>query len=122
MQKYLKLTNQLVSNFDCAKFVQIPRDQNAEVDEVTRSASADDQAKVAKGDCRLEEQNFPNIKEFQTFPVHAYTGWMTPILSYLKNGQLPPDPEEAKKIQKWAARFTVLNGELYLLPALLEVC
>ena len=111
-----------MSNFDCAKFVQIPRDQNAEADEVTRSASADDQAKVAEGDCRLEEQNFPSIKEFQTFPVHAHTGWMTPILSYLKNGQLPPDPEEAKKIQKWAARFIVLNGELYLLPALLEVC
>ena len=34
MQKYLKLTNQLVSNFHCAKFVQIPRDQNAEADEV----------------------------------------------------------------------------------------
>ena len=42
MQKYLKLMNQLVSNFNCAEFVQILRDQNAEADEVARSASTDD--------------------------------------------------------------------------------
>ena len=98
MQKYLKLMNQLVSNFNCAEFVQILRDQNAEADEVARSASTDDQAKVA--DWRLEEQNSPSIEEFQAFPVHAYTRWTILILSYLKDGRLPPDPEEAKKIQK----------------------
>ena len=94
MQKYLKLMNQLVSNFDRAKFVQIPRDQNAKADEVAQSASVDDQV----ADWRLEEQNSPSIEEFQTFPVHAHTGWTTPILSYLKYGWSPPDLEEAKKI------------------------
>ena len=39
MQKYLKLTNQLVSTFNHAEFVQIPQDQNAEADKVARSAS-----------------------------------------------------------------------------------
>ena len=34
MQKYLKLTNQLVSAFNYVEFIQIPRDQNAEADEV----------------------------------------------------------------------------------------
>jgi len=34
MQKYLKLMNQLVSNFDRAEFAQIPRDQNAKANEV----------------------------------------------------------------------------------------
>ena len=38
MQKYLKFMNQLVSNFNRAKFVQIPRNQNAKADEVGRSA------------------------------------------------------------------------------------
>ena len=42
MHKYLKLTNQLVSRFDQVEFAQIPRDQNAEVDEVVRSASSDE--------------------------------------------------------------------------------
>ena len=78
---------------------------------MARSASADDQANVA--DWRLEEQNSPSIEEFQTFPVHAHIGWTTPILSCLKDGQLPSDHKEAKKIQKQATRFTVLNDKLY---------
>ena len=53
MQKYLKLTNQLVSTFHRAEFVQIPRDQNAEADKVAQSASADDRDKI--NNWRLEE-------------------------------------------------------------------
>ena len=111
MQKYLKLTNQLVSNFDRTEFVQIPQSQNVEADEVARSASADDQSRV--NDWRLEEQNSPSIEEFQTFPVHTHLGWTSPILSYLKDGRLPPNLEEAKNIKKRAVRFTILNDELY---------
>ena len=98
MQKYLKLTNHLVSNFHRAKFVQIPRDQNAEADEVARTASTDDQNKIS--DWRLEEQNSPSIKELQTFLVHTHSRWTSPILSFLRNRRLPPNPKEAKKIQK----------------------
>ena len=63
---------------------------------MARSVSANNQAKVT--DWKLEEQNSPSIEEFQTFPVHARVGWMSPILSYLKHGWLPPNPDEAKKI------------------------
>nr|XP_023917460.1 uncharacterized protein LOC112029007 [Quercus suber] len=93
------------------EFVQIPRDQNAEADKVARSASIDDQDK--KSDWRLEEQNSPSIKEFQTFPVLTRLGWMSPILSFLRDGRLPQNLEEAKKIQKRVAWFTILNDELY---------
>ena len=48
MQKYLKLANQLVSAFHRAKFVQIPRDQNAEADEIARSASTDNQGEMTE--------------------------------------------------------------------------
>ena len=34
-------------------------------------------------------------------------------MSFLRDGRLPLNPEEAKKIQKRVARFTVLNDELY---------
>ena len=111
MQRYLKLVNQLVSNFDRVEFVEVPLDQNAESDVVARSALADNQAKVT--DWKLEELNSPSIKEFQSFPVHTRIGWTSPFLSYLKDGRLPPNPDKAKKIQKRAARFTVLNDKLY---------
>ena len=53
MQKYLKLVNQLVSTFLHTEFVQIPRDQNTEVDKVARSASTDNQDDM--NDWKLEE-------------------------------------------------------------------
>ena len=111
MQKYLKLTNQLVSTFHHVEFVQIPRDQNAEANEIARSASADNRDKM--NDWKLEEQNSPSIKELQTLPMHTHLGWTSSILLFLRDGRLPPNPKEAKKIRKHAARFTVLNDELY---------
>ena len=83
MQRYLKLTNQLVSNFDRVEFAQVPRNQNVEADEVARSASVDNQVEVI--DWKLEEQNSPSIEEFQTFLVHTHARWTSPILSYLKD-------------------------------------
>ena len=78
---------------------------------MARSASANNRDKM--NDWKLEEQNCPSIKELQTFPVHSRSGWTNPILSFLADGRLPPNPEEVRKIQKRAARFIVLNDELY---------
>ena len=38
---------------------------------------------------------------------------MTPIVSFLQDGHLPQDADEARKIKKRAARFTILNDALY---------
>ena len=38
---------------------------------------------------------------------------MTPIISFLQDGHLPQNTEEAKKIKKRAAKFTILNNALY---------
>ena len=38
---------------------------------------------------------------------------MTPILSFLQDGRLPQDVEEAKKVRKRAARFIIMNDSLY---------
>ena len=61
----------------------------------------------------MEEQNYPNIQKLQISSVHTDHGWTSPIFTFLQEGRLPPDPEEAKKVRKRAARFTILNDELY---------
>nr|XP_023874804.1 uncharacterized protein LOC111987331 [Quercus suber] len=111
IQKYLQLATQLISNFNRVEFIQIPREQNAEADEVARSASTDVPDVTSRW--KLEEQNLPSIKELENFSVHTPQGWTSPILSFLKDGRLPSDTEEAKKIRKRAARFTILNDQLY---------
>lgn len=40
MQKHLKLTNQLISEFDRVSFTQVPRDQNSEANQVARYVSS----------------------------------------------------------------------------------
>ena len=49
----------------------------------------------------------------QNFSVHTRQGWTSSILSFLKDGRLPSDTEEARKVRKRAARFTILNDQLY---------
>ena len=38
---------------------------------------------------------------------------MTPIMAFLQDGHLPQNTEEAKKVKRRAARFTILNDTLY---------
>ena len=40
MKMYLKLTSQLVSNFDDVRITQVPREENFEADKVARLASS----------------------------------------------------------------------------------
>ena len=38
---------------------------------------------------------------------------MTSIISFLQDGHLPQDVQEAKRVRKRVARFTILNDTLY---------
>lgn len=64
-------------------------------------------------DLKIKVQKRPNIEEFNTFAVQNENNWMTPIMSFLRDGQLPTDVEKAKKVKKRATGFTILNDALY---------
>ena len=38
---------------------------------------------------------------------------MDPIITYIKDGNLPADPSEVRKVKVRSSRFTILNDELY---------
>ena len=61
----------------------------------------------------MEIQKRPSIEEVPTFVIQSTNSWMTLIVSFLQDGRLLQDAEEAKKIKKRAARFTILNDTLY---------
>ena len=105
------LTTQLIDEFDDIKFEQIPQEDNLAADEVIKLASIEDAS--ATTELLMEVQTIPSIDGLQTFTVQQLGTWMDPILSYLKDGQLPLDLTEAKKVKVRATRFTTVNGELY---------
>ena len=61
----------------------------------------------------MEVQKHPNIEETPTLTMQNANSWTTPIVSFLLDRRLPQDTDEARKIRKRAARFTVLNDTLY---------
>ena len=67
MQKYLRLTRHLTREFDEVEFVQVPRNQNALVDEISKLAS------LKKGgltnNLAMKIQKHPSIKEVPTLTI-----------------------------------------------------
>ncbi|XP_050289702.1 uncharacterized protein LOC126727835 [Quercus robur] len=61
----------------------------------------------------MEVQKYPSIEEVPTFTIQSINSWMTPIVSFLQDEHFPQNTEEAKKIKKKVARFTILNDTLY---------
>ncbi|XP_030946087.1 uncharacterized protein LOC115970625 [Quercus lobata] len=111
MQKYLKLTRQLTQEFDTVEFVQIPRSQNIGADEVSKLASSEE-GKTST-DMAIEIQKHSSIEEVAVFSIQSTDTWMTPIISFLQDGHLPQNTDEARKVKKRAARFMILNDVLY---------
>ncbi|XP_050247585.1 uncharacterized protein LOC126695025 [Quercus robur] len=111
MQKYLKLARQLAQEFNTVEFIQIPRSQNLRADEVSKLVSSKEEGTGT--DLAMEVQKHPSIDEVATFAIQSTDTWMTPIMSFLQDRHLPQNTEEARKIKKRAARFTILNDVLY---------
>ena len=60
MQKNLKLTNQLIQEFDQIDFTQVPRSQNSEANEVARQASSEE--RTSTPDLKVEVRNIQALK------------------------------------------------------------
>ena len=80
-------------------------------DEISKLASSEDG--WMDKDLAMEIQKHPSIEEVPTFIIQNGSSWMTPIVSFLQDGHLPQDPNEARKIKKRVAKFTILNDVLY---------
>ena len=85
--------------------------QNVLADEISKLASSEEGG--SSKNLTMEVQKHPSIKEVPTLAIQSTNSWMTPIISFLQEGHLPQDADEAKKIKKRAVRFTVLNDTLY---------
>ena len=69
MKRYLKLTNQLVSNFDDVRITQIPREENSEADEVAKLALSDNDEE--RPGVYMEMQSLPSIKGLDVIYVQS---------------------------------------------------
>ena len=94
MKKYLEKVLQLVKKFEETDFVQIPGEENMEVDALAKEASANEA--IEEFD---EVQYIPSIDLLEVQQVHNEGNWMTPIISYLKDERLSEGKDEARKLR-----------------------
>ena len=64
-------------------------------------------------DLKVEVQRHPSIEELHTFVIQNQTSWMNLILSFLQDRRLLVGMDEARKVKKRVAGFTILNDTLY---------
>ncbi|KAH9768928.1 Ribonuclease H [Citrus sinensis] len=62
----------------------------------------------------VEVKTSPSIgEEVEVMRVSAGESWMDPICAYVRDGVLPEDKRQARKLKCRAARYTLLDGVLY---------
>nr|POE58897.1 gypsy retrotransposon integrase-like protein 1 [Quercus suber] len=108
MRKYLNRVMRLIKKFEEVSFVQIPREENMEADALAKEASA-----IEAVDEVDEIQYMPSIDIPEVQQMEGRPSWMTPIVSYLKDGRLPEEKDEARKLRVRAARYVLMDEILY---------
>uniref|UniRef100_A0A2N9HN36 RNase H type-1 domain-containing protein n=1 Tax=Fagus sylvatica TaxID=28930 RepID=A0A2N9HN36_FAGSY len=100
MAKYLGLVKNIMTRFDEVVLVQIPQEQNTEADALAKLTSSEDAINQ-----QIKIQYSPSHTEEKMNPIVVNNSWMTPITKYLKEGTLPTDVVEARKLKVRSARF-----------------
>ena len=108
MKKCLNKVKQLVKKFKEASFVQLLREENMEADAL---------AKIASAGVPMDEfdkiQYTPSIDLPEVHQIGGKENWMTPIVIYLKDGRLPEDKDEARKLRVRAPKYVLIDEVLY---------
>ena len=108
MKRYLNKVRRLIKKFSEAHFVQVPREENMEVDTLAKKALVNEL--IDKFD---EIQYMPSIDLPEVQQIGGDENWMTPIVSYLKEGKLPQGRDEARKLRIKSARYVLMDEVLY---------
>ena len=106
--KYLGKVKQCIKGFTTTQFQQIPREENIEAYVLAKAASTN----KMEGD-QIRVQYIPSIEVLKVNQIDEVANWATPIMSYLKDGLLPEDKEEARKLRVKAVRFVLMDEMLY---------
>ncbi|KAI9079956.1 hypothetical protein K1719_038021 [Acacia pycnantha] len=107
MAKYLLKAKDIMSGFDEATVTHIPRGENARADILSKLVST----KQAGCHRTVVQQNLDDPVCMMAISVEA--DWKKPIEDYLERGIIPDDAMEAKMLVRDAAKYTMVEDQLY---------
>ena len=108
MKKYLYKVKQLIKKFKETNFVQLSREENMEANALPKTASV-----VGAMDECDKVQYMSSIDLLKVQQIKGEENLMTLIVIYLKDGRLPDDKDETRKLRIRAAKYVLIDEVLY---------
>uniref|UniRef100_A0A151UDR6 Gypsy retrotransposon integrase-like protein 1 n=1 Tax=Cajanus cajan TaxID=3821 RepID=A0A151UDR6_CAJCA len=112
LQRYFHIASQQISSFDEFTIQHVPREQNTRADLLSKLAST-----KRPGQYQTIIQETLHSPSLDNKVVNTSNsedqGWMTGIWGYLKEGVLPEDRDEARKMRMRSAKFVIIGDELF---------
>nr|GEV35675.1 reverse transcriptase domain-containing protein [Tanacetum cinerariifolium] len=113
MIKHLEKVKSLVSGFTNFSINQVPRSKNKKADALSKIASTSFAHLSKQVLVEILKEKSIQEKEMTTVVEEDETTWMTSIMKYLKEGTLPSDKKETRKLRIKARQYELLEGVLY---------
>nr|GEZ14041.1 reverse transcriptase domain-containing protein [Tanacetum cinerariifolium] len=110
MIKYLEKVKSLVSGFTNFSINQVPRRKNKKAGALSKIASTSFAHLSKQVLVEILKEEFKQENEVTTMVEEDGLTWMTPIIEYLKEGTLPGDRKEARKLRIKARQYELLEG------------
>ncbi|XP_063942119.1 uncharacterized protein LOC135149915 [Daucus carota subsp. sativus] len=111
LARTLRVKNLKMALFEECLVEYVPREENAKADALSQFASSDDE--VCSGSVYYQVLRTPSIEAKLVAPIDTGATWMDEIKLYLQNGHLPPNADEARKLQVRALKYVLIEGILY---------
>ncbi|XP_062118831.1 uncharacterized protein LOC133832510 [Humulus lupulus] len=111
MVAYLNKAKELLAQFEEYTIKLVPREQNSNADALAKLSSAKDANTLNV--VPVEYLASPSITEQEEMPITMANTWMTPIITYLEQGTLPENCNDAKRTMRKAAQYVMMEGVLY---------
>ncbi|XP_057745072.1 uncharacterized protein LOC130962933 [Arachis stenosperma] len=108
LQKYLEKVKSMNQKFDEVTVQHVPRERNTRADLLSKLAST----KPGEGNRSLIQ----GMTREPAIALHITTlssSWLDPITNYLEHGQVPDDEKDAVKLRREAAKYAVIQGQLF---------
>ncbi|XP_072066840.1 uncharacterized protein [Arachis hypogaea] len=108
LQKYLERVKKLKEDFDDVTVQHVPRERNTRADLLSKLAS-----KKQRTDNRSLIQCLVKEPTVTLHLTQADPSWIGPITDFLESGKLPNDEKTAKALRRKAAKYTIIQGQLF---------
>ncbi|KAM5554178.1 hypothetical protein ABKV19_026092, partial [Rosa sericea] len=115
MSRYQDLVRNLMRGFEQLSLVKVPREKNSRADELAKAASGCTEViNIVKIEVLEGPSTEGNKPRRQVMAVESIPNdWRGQIVNYLEFGIQPGDPIEARKLRMKAARYLVVEEELF---------